>query len=1096
MSETLSFAELVSFSQMDIDTTTNRLAIKGWLRRPEQVSRVALYLDGVEETIEMPTPRTDVFRDYPDVGTELCGFEYEADAGKTQTIRIVFFDPTDQVIGERASRRSLILRRPVQVASVSRPDKQSRSIAVRPSAKNATIIARIRESDLGLLTIFVAAEKIPPGARLQLRQTSGALISMAPRLLSSRVAPSLYKGGNLEYASATFEVPADLKASEYKIEWISDYANQVLNPGPAEIIRKKTAITIPSAIRNAALREVVISGTTTSPAFTSVRAFCSDNFIGAASTYINPGAKSPAELTACFQLSCLVDLKEVAEVRLEFLIGDNIAKTLTTALESVEEGQAAILAGPVPPRYGSIVYDLNADPARSALPWIVCYTGLSAWPPTGGGQARTYAMMQHLRQNGYRIALIAQTRHTEAQHWASELSSVADSLILVQDSEHSIRSGHADLRMFSRVNTRVADILKSAEACYAPQAVLVNFAFNMYLTFGITTPIILDAHDVQHLRAANARKRGGNLEDRRCTRTEETRLLSMATAILAIQEEEKKELTELAGKLPVLTVGHALAPLSSASPAPENLKKILFVGQHYAPNIAGIRNFIDKVWPELSVRHEDIELHVVGRVCEAFKGLDIPGITLHGLVPSLDPFYETCGIVINPTPYGSGLKIKSVEGLAYGRCVVATPESIVGLPANPPLVVAKIDGFADAISGLILDPDRAITLAQSARQFAREHFGPDAVYQPLIDLLNTLPQASAPVAATARITGHAVCDDDLVLDLHIPVSRSGKTYVSAAIGQHGHTFFRVRRALTGEVGRSRLRIPVPAWLFDGQKHIVEVSLNDQPPQSIEICKARQEINATSQILPNWYASIPGNNALLLMESPLLLGRGAKSDGPPALITFDVRVGNRLIATARGWIPDTIRDISDLLPRLFYSSDVTHGPATDMLLFYDQQTGIMSGAAARSKVAAHVHILKRPVDEALAPADHVWQRDWPHAVSRGSRLKVSPAGARPPFMADDTKRDRLITAIRPRERLQQVTLVFPPDMIEDEVGRWSVFLDGVAGDLKNNLSFSQKEIRATHACSVAAERSFLLELRYQGAEADVAPKAFPLECIVE
>ena len=1099
MSEILSFTELVSFSQMDIDANTNRLVIRGWLRRPEQVSHIALYLDGKEEAVKVPTRRTDVLTSHPDVGTELCGFEYATDAMDAQIIRVIFFNKSGQSIGERASGRSLILRQPALVAPPtpqSFSPRQPKSAAVRPPIKGAAVTARIREPELGLMTVFVATEVVAPCARIQFRLPSGELITVAPRLLSARLAPPLYKGSTMEYVVASFEIPADLKASEYKIEWASDGKIQVLNSGPAEITRKKTSITITSANWNAALREAVISGATTSPAFTSVRAFSGDTFIGAANTYINPSAKSPAELTAHFQLSCVVDLPETTDIRLEFLIGDDVAKTLTTSLDTIEAGQAVVLAGPVPSRYGSVVYDLNTDPARSNLPWIVCYTGVSAWPPTGGGTARTYAMMQHLRRNGYRIALIALTKHTEPQFWAAELTQMADSLILVQDTERYVRSGHADLAMFPRANTRVAEILRSAESYYAPQAVIINFAFNMYLTFGITAPIILDAIDVQHLRAANARAHGGNMEDRRCTRAEESRLISMATAVLAIQDQEQKELTELAGGQPVLTVSHALEPVSSGTVTPEDLKRILFVGQRYAPNVAGIRAFIDKVWPALRTQHPDIELHVVGRVCEVLKDIDVAGITLHGLVPSLDPFYESCGIVINPTPYGSGLKIKSVEGLAHGRCVVATPEGTLGLPAQAPLIVARIDGFADAISDLITDPDRAINMAQTARQFAHERFGPDSIYRSLLDLLVTLPQAAAPIAATARVTGHAIHDDDLVLDIHVPVSRAGKTYVSVTIGQHGHTFFRVRRALAGEVGKTRLRVPVPVWLFDGQKHMVEVSLNEQPPQSIEICKGRHEINATSHILPNWYTSLPGDNALTLLEGPLVLGRGPRSGGESVLTTFDVRLGSRLVATARGWLPGNVNGISDMLPQLFYSSDISQGPATDMLLFYDQQTGVMAGAAERGRVAAHIHGLKRLADESLAPADHVWQRDWPHTVNRGARLAVTLNGGQTPFIADDAKQDRLITAIRPRERLQSVTLTFPPDMAEDEVGRWSVFLDGIAGDLKNNLSFSSTEIRATHACPMVAERSFLLELRYQGTEAGVSPKAYPLECIVE
>jgi succinoglycan biosynthesis protein ExoO len=252
------------------------------------------------------------------------------------------------------------------------------------------------------------------------------------------------------------------------------------------------------------------------------------------------------------------------------------------------------------------------------------------------------------------------------------------------------------------------------EAAFNPAAIIVNFAFNMYGAVGLRAPVLLDAHDVQHKRAENARSHGGNLENRRCTRAEERNLLAMADCVFAISADDVAELEDLHSGRPVFLVPHAQDGLAVPPVTADSLRRLLFVGQNYAPNVEGIRAFIEMVWPGLKVACPEIELHVAGRVCEALKDLEGAGIFLHGQVPSLDALYDMCAIALNPAPYGTGLKIKAVEGLARGRCVVATQEGRRGVPLDAPLITVPIEGFGDAILSLIADPQGAAQMAADA----------------------------------------------------------------------------------------------------------------------------------------------------------------------------------------------------------------------------------------------------------------------------------------------------------------------------------------------------------------------------------------------
>jgi len=123
-------------------------------------------------------------------------------------------------------------------------------------------------------------------------------------------------------------------------------------------------------------------------------------------------------------------------------------------------------------------------------------------------------------------------------------------------------------------------------------------------------------------------------------------------------------------------------------------------------------------------------------VCRAFS--EVPaGVTLHGLVPSLEPYYADAAVVLNPVPYGTGLKIKTVEALCFGKALVTTPSGVIGLPRDGdlPYVIAEIGDMAAPVSELLASPDRRDALGAAALAFARGRFAPEVAYAGLEALL-------------------------------------------------------------------------------------------------------------------------------------------------------------------------------------------------------------------------------------------------------------------------------------------------------------------------------------------------------------------------
>lgn len=240
-------------------------------------------------------------------------------------------------------------------------------------------------------------------------------------------------------------------------------------------------------------------------------------------------------------------------------------------------------------------------------------------------------------------------------------------------------------------------------------------------------------HDLFH-------RRGGSGEgaDRdsvvALTREEEVAMLARGGTIIAIQRDEADFVTAaLPEARVILAPGTRKAePAVAATGAPERL---LFVGSRTAPNSDGLRWFLERVWPQLRAALPETRLDVVGAVAADFAGELVPeGVRLHGLVPDLAPFYRQAGIVIAPLRFGSGLKIKLVEALAWGKPMVVSPVTLQGVEetCGPAVLVAdSAAAFVSAIRSLQRDGGLRADLSRRAIGAVEAQFAPAVAHRAL-----------------------------------------------------------------------------------------------------------------------------------------------------------------------------------------------------------------------------------------------------------------------------------------------------------------------------------------------------------------------------
>ncbi|MGV3558424.1 glycosyltransferase [Larkinella arboricola] len=203
------------------------------------------------------------------------------------------------------------------------------------------------------------------------------------------------------------------------------------------------------------------------------------------------------------------------------------------------------------------------------------------------------------------------------------------------------------------------------------------------------------------------------------TPTQEAKALDRADVILSIQDNETSFFRYLTKKK-VISV---YSPIYFNDLPLALNKNILFFSGYNKYNIEGINYFIDKIFPDIIKKFKGIKLLIGGGICDYLSETNNEfnnNIELLGRFEDIKEFYNKGDIVINPVFNGSGLKIKSLEAISYGKTLISHPHSVEGIYCSNlhPALIAKSP--SDYIKHLSILFDNNELLSQN-KELAREY---------------------------------------------------------------------------------------------------------------------------------------------------------------------------------------------------------------------------------------------------------------------------------------------------------------------------------------------------------------------------------------
>jgi polysaccharide biosynthesis protein PslH len=246
-------------------------------------------------------------------------------------------------------------------------------------------------------------------------------------------------------------------------------------------------------------------------------------------------------------------------------------------------------------------------------------------------------------------------------------------------------------------------------------AVLIEYVYLSKLACGLPTSVrtIIDTHDVMGDRHKQYFTAGMQPTWFATRQAEEISGLNRVNAIIAIQQQEAEYFKRNVSS-EVFCVGHLLDSNYGLLPDPGGAR-ILFVGSRNTINVHGLEWFLEHVFPRIQTKRPEVELALAGAV-GGERTWPIGTLVL-GPQQSLAAVYASATLVINPVQFGTGLAIKTVEALSYGKPVVATPAGARGLDIDfrEALSLAETpEVFAEQVLELLENEGKRSAMAHQA----------------------------------------------------------------------------------------------------------------------------------------------------------------------------------------------------------------------------------------------------------------------------------------------------------------------------------------------------------------------------------------------
>lgn len=163
---------------------------------------------------------------------------------------------------------------------------------------------------------------------------------------------------------------------------------------------------------------------------------------------------------------------------------------------------------------------------------------------------------------------------------------------------------------------------------------------------------------------------------------------------------------------------------------------LVYVGTlTWEANVEGLLWFADGCWDILKERFPELKLYIIGknpdqRLIELSK--KYPDIITTGFVEDLEEYFMKCKVNIIPLRFGSGMKVKTINGLCRGIPMVCTTIGAEGLKVTHDHDILISDthaGFIQYVTELLNDNQKWNHIAHKSKATASKYYTWESLYK-------------------------------------------------------------------------------------------------------------------------------------------------------------------------------------------------------------------------------------------------------------------------------------------------------------------------------------------------------------------------------
>jgi glycosyltransferase involved in cell wall biosynthesis len=263
--------------------------------------------------------------------------------------------------------------------------------------------------------------------------------------------------------------------------------------------------------------------------------------------------------------------------------------------------------------------------------------------------------------------------------------------------------------------------------------------------------IVLRAHNVEHLiwqrhlqnEKPSLKKIYLSMQTKRLKRFE-WKVLNEVDAVVTITDIDREMFEKEGLKKPFYNciTGVDVASYKTGSGVKKPKTLFHFASMDWMPNQEAVRWFLANCWGDVLKAVPDAKLVIAGRhMPQEFIKMSEPNVLVIETVNDAKAFYQEHELMLVPLLSGSGLRIKIIEGMAYGKAIVSTSIGAEGIKCTNGkniIIADSAKDFSAAVIDLLQHPEKVKNLETEARVFAENELDNSKVVKGLVNFYNTL----------------------------------------------------------------------------------------------------------------------------------------------------------------------------------------------------------------------------------------------------------------------------------------------------------------------------------------------------------------------